>query len=87
MSAHMWTLDRVVTEGVGGSMKNAYRLLERGTFPIAGVKYGGVWRFTDHDVRAFIERREVTNPLLLQPRRLSRARAALLATAVMAKAS
>ena len=74
--ARMWTLAEVVAL-IGGSMKAAYTLLEHGRFPVAGVKYGGTWRFTDADVRAFVEHRQVTNPLMLQPRRLSRGRALL----------
>lgn len=61
----MHTLDEVVA-AIGTTMKSAYALLERGRFPIAAVKYAGAWRFTDADVRAFIERREVTNPLFLK---------------------
>jgi predicted DNA-binding transcriptional regulator AlpA len=75
--ARMWTFAEVVAV-VGGSRKAAYGLLERGRFPIVGVKYGGTWRFADADVRAFVERREVTNPLLLKKQRFSPGRAALL---------
>ena len=74
----MWTLPEVI-EKLAITRGAAYQLLARGTFPIRFTKLGGAYRFTDADVRAYVERREVTSPLLLQKRRFSKGRAALLA--------
>lgn len=68
-----------VCEALGTTPEAAYHLLRRHRFPIAHTRLGSTYRFTDADVRAYVEHREVTNPLLLEKRRFSKGRAALLA--------
>jgi predicted DNA-binding transcriptional regulator AlpA len=50
------------------TIKSAQHKLKRGTFPIRHVQGVVPYVFTRSDVAAYVERGEVTNPNLLQPR-------------------
>lgn len=51
------------------TIKSAQHAVRAGRFPIRHVRLGRQYRFTQHDVAAYVERGEVTNPLLSTYRR------------------